>query len=158
MCLFLILNQEWWQTSPHPTTEIGISEIQPQSVLPSALAENILTEIRVAHARIMPVAHLMNNFQGAGNPEEFHFGKTKFVTQEEAAEILFNSFRRPRIQDDGSVQPIIFLGHACTNELEHIGRNFGLDLFQIGSIVRVLDTQTMAKEAGLVSRSIRELL
>jgi hypothetical protein len=76
------LDFEWWEKDPKPTTEIGIAELFTEGQPPSAHAENILTDIQTAHARIMPHAHLLNNFPGAGNREVFHFGTTKLVTVE----------------------------------------------------------------------------
>jgi hypothetical protein len=78
------LDIEWYQHEPNPTIELGISELMTKGQAPTALAENILSNIQVAHARIMPYAHLKNSFPGAGDPNVFEFGTTKFITEEEA--------------------------------------------------------------------------
>jgi hypothetical protein len=144
------LDFEWWEKDPKPTTEIGIAELFTEGQPPSAHAENILTGIQTAHARIMPHAHLLNNFPGAGNREVFHFGTTKFVTVEESKQVLINTFVHPRDGGDGTLQPIILIGHAIENELDHIQRALEVDLRSYGAVVKVIDTQVMAKKAGIV--------
>lgn len=142
------LDMEWWYKNPMLITELGIAELLAKGQAPTIHAENILTGIQVAHARITPHAHLRNNFPGAGDPEKFHFGTSKFVSEEEAKQVLINTFVRPRI-GDGSLQPIILVGHAVENEFEQIQRAFGVDLLSYGSIVKVVDTQKMAQQAGI---------
>jgi hypothetical protein len=143
------LDIEWWQRDPKPTTEIGVAEIMSNGLFPSVHAENILTGIRAAHARIIPHAHLLNNFAGAGDPENFQFGTTKFVTAEEARQVVINTFVRPHHGDKNSLQPIILVGHAVENEFDHIKRAFNVDLRSYGSVVKVIDTQIMAYKAGV---------
>ncbi|KAF2030422.1 hypothetical protein EK21DRAFT_65449 [Setomelanomma holmii] len=140
---------EWWQKEPKPTTEIGVAELMVKGAKPQDHAENILTGIQVAHARNSEHAHLRNKFIGAGDPEKFFFGTTKFVTMEEAKEVISQSFLRPRVGGDGSFQPIILVGHAVDNEFEHIKKIFGVDLRSYGTIVKVIDTQVMAKQANI---------
>jgi hypothetical protein len=140
---------EWWQKEPKPTTEIGIAELTTKGCLPSVHAETILTNIQVAHARIMPHAHLLNHFVGAGDPERFHFGNSKFVTKEESKRIVLDTFVRKSNMFQGTLQPIILIGHAVENEFDHILRSFSVDLRQYGTIVKVIDTQVMARNAGI---------
>jgi hypothetical protein len=115
----------------------------------SVHAENILTGVRVAHARINPHAHLLNSFDGAGDPENSHFGTTKFITAEETKKIIIGTCVRPRHGGDGSLQPIILIGHAVENQFDHTQRAFGVGLRSYGTVVRVVDTQVMAKNAGI---------
>ncbi|KAF2250384.1 hypothetical protein BU26DRAFT_594219 [Trematosphaeria pertusa] len=148
-CAIVCLNLEWWQKEPHPTTEIGIAELHPTGIFPTVHAENILREIRVAHARVMENAHLLNHFHGSGNPDVFHFGTTKFVCIEEARDVLVNTFVRPSA-DGTMLQPIIFLAHDADKKFEHVKEKFGLDLLALGTIVKVIDTQTLARQAGIL--------
>lgn len=116
---------------------------------PTVHAENILSGMRIAHARIMPNAHLLSRNTDADNPEVFHFGTTRFITSDEAKEILINTFVRPRQSDDGSVahQPIILIGNAVQNLLSHINDSLGIDLLHLGTIFKAIDTQALAKDA-----------
>ncbi|KAH6865547.1 hypothetical protein BKA58DRAFT_422871 [Alternaria rosae] len=141
------IDAEWWQKEPKPTTELGIAELMQKGLTPTIHAENILSSIQVPHARIIQNAHLTNRFPGAGDPGNFLFGKTKFVTMEEVKQVLINAFVRPRECGDGSdLQPIILVGHAVENEFEHMQRAFGVDLLSYGTIVKFIDTQLMAPE------------
>ena len=143
------LDIEWYQHEPNPTIELGISELMTKGQAPTVLAENILSSIQVAHARIMPYAHLKNSFPGAGDPDVFEFGTTKFITEEEAKEVLINTFVRPSYSGDGSLQPIILIGHAVESMFDHLERAFDIDLRQYSTIVKVIDTQAMAVVAGI---------
>lgn len=145
------LDIEWWQKEPHPTTEIGVAELMVKHVAPNMHAENILTGIQVAHARIASNAHLRNHFVGAGDPENFHFGTSKFVSVDEAKIVLQNTFLRDRqsFTRGKPIQPIILIGHAVENEFEHIKRALGVDLRSYGSIIKVIDTQQMAQKANI---------
>ncbi|KAJ4378043.1 hypothetical protein N0V83_000873 [Neocucurbitaria cava] len=145
----ICLDAEWYFKDPKPTTEIGIAELTVRGIAPNVHAENILSSIRVDHARIMPHAHLQNTFPGAGDPEAFYFGRTKFVTIPEARQVILNTFVRPRHIDNGELQPIILVGHAVDNDYDHIKEAFGIDLESYGTIVKVIDTQVMAKNANI---------
>jgi hypothetical protein len=151
MAAVVCLDAEWWIKDPKPTTELGISELMAKDLSPTAHAGNIMTHIQTAHARIIPYAHLINKFSNAGNPENFKFGTTKFVTMEEAKQVLIDTFVRPAADDPTNLQPIILIGHAVKNEFDHLQRTFGVDLRSYGTIVKVIDTQLMAQEAGIRS-------
>jgi hypothetical protein len=144
----MCLDAEWWSREPKPRTEIGVSELVLKGVVPDAHAENILISIQSAHARVMQHAHLRNTFHSAEDPENFHFGTTKFVTMEEAKQVLINTFVRPNAT--GALQPVVLIGHAVENEFEHLQQAFGIDLRSYGTIVKVIDTQQMASEAGII--------
>ncbi|KAE8827258.1 hypothetical protein PTNB73_09012 [Pyrenophora teres f. teres] len=145
----IAIDTEWWQKHPNPMTELGISELQNKFILPNIYANNILTGVQTVHARLKPYAHLHNDFPGAGDPEKFELGTTKFVTEEEARQVLVDTFVRPHELDPTNLQPIILVGHAVENEFEHILEAFGVDLLSYGTIVKVIDTQVMAEEAGI---------
>jgi len=142
------LDMEWWYKEPKPMTELGIAELMNKGAAPDTHAENILTGIQVAHARLIEHAHLRNNFTNAGDPENFQFGTSKFVTNDEAKQVLINTFVRPH-PTNGAFQPIILVGHAVENEFEQIQRGFEVDLRSYGTVVKVIDTQLMAKEARI---------
>ncbi|KAF3048660.1 hypothetical protein E8E11_000178 [Didymella keratinophila] len=122
----------------YPTTEFGIAELMVKGLPPTIHCENILNGMRVAHARIIPNAHLLNQYTEAGDPEAFSFGTTKFVSLEEVKKVLINTFIRPGMVggDSGQRQPIILVGHAVENLLEHTKASFGIDLLSLGTIVK----------------------
>ncbi|KAF1941784.1 hypothetical protein EJ02DRAFT_503301 [Clathrospora elynae] len=158
------IDAEWWMREPKPTTELGVAEMMSTGLFPDVHAANILAGIRVAHARTIAHAHLRNNFPGAGDPENFHFGTSKFVTEEELKQVLIDTFVRERPSDRaGNLQPIILVGHVVENEFDHMQSAFGVDLRSYGTIVKVIYTQVMAHEAGIKGPkgpniSLRDLL
>ncbi|KAF2635603.1 hypothetical protein P280DRAFT_493592 [Massarina eburnea CBS 473.64] len=144
----ICLNLEWWQKEPHPTTEIGIAEFFPSTTGPSMHAANHLSNIRIAHARIMPHAHLENQFSGAGKAEDlFYFGTTKYITLSSARDILTNTLLRTNTA--GQKQPIILLLHGAEAKLAHLKNKLGVDVAGLGTVVKILDTQTLAKQANI---------
>jgi hypothetical protein len=149
--VIVCLNLEWWQNDPHPTTEIGIAELHPVGQFATTHAANILSQICVAHARIIEHAHLINQFKGAGNPEEFYFGTTKFVTNLEARQVLVNTFCRLRKDKKGQMQPIILLAHDAESKFEHIKQKMEIDILALNTVVKVIDTQKLADQAGIRS-------
>ncbi|KAF2679757.1 hypothetical protein K458DRAFT_460608 [Lentithecium fluviatile CBS 122367] len=148
--VIVCLNLEWWQKEPHPTTEVGIAELHPMGQFPTTHAENILTQIRVAHARVMEHAHLVNRFKGAGDPEDFHFGISKFVTVQEARLVLVNTFCRLRADRKGQMQPIILLAHDAEGKFTHIKEKLNIDILALNTVVKVIDTQKLAQQAGIM--------
>ncbi|KAJ4988278.1 hypothetical protein SVAN01_06213 [Stagonosporopsis vannaccii] len=114
---------------------------------PTIHAESILQGMRVAHARIIPHAHVLNQYTDFGHPEAFNFGISKFVTLEEAKEALIDTFVRLRQITDSSDthQFIILVGHAAQDMLTHISIAFGLDLLKLRTIVKGVETQNLAK-------------
>ncbi|KAL1646149.1 hypothetical protein SLS61_007959 [Didymella pomorum] len=114
------LNASWWQNPPDPTTEFGIAEFMVKGASPTTHCENIINGIRNAHARVIPNAHLLNQYTEDGDSEAFNFGTTKFVSLEEAKKVLINTFVRPHMR---------------------------IDLVDLGTITKVVDTQNLAKDA-----------
>ncbi|KAI4664202.1 uncharacterized protein J4E79_003704 [Alternaria viburni] len=148
---------EWYEHDDHFITELGISVLDPRSV-PQPFSSSpwgILTSMENYHVRIKPHAHLTNKDLCEGHPDAFQFGSTTFVSVKEAKEMLRSIFTRRDIY--GNLRPIIFVGHAVSNDYEVIKSRFGLDLEEIGTIVATIDTQVLAVEHGLVnpSRKIR---
>ncbi|ORY03760.1 hypothetical protein BCR34DRAFT_544959 [Clohesyomyces aquaticus] len=146
------IDTEWWEKDPKPTTEIGIVELDAsylQRQAPGVHAENILTKMRVSHARVIPYAHLVNRFKGHGDPEQFDFGQTVFATPTELQMMLIQKFSGRLGQYGNSLRPVIFVGHAVKNDFEKLQESFGINLPNIGSIIKVIDTQSLAKEARI---------
>ncbi|KAI4961167.1 hypothetical protein J4E86_000193 [Alternaria arbusti] len=148
---------EWYEHDDHFITELGISVLNPRSV-PQTFSSSpwgILTSMENYHVRIKPHAHLTNKDLCEGHPDAFQFGSTTFVSVKEAKEMLRSVFTRRDIY--GNLRPIIFVGHAVSNDYEVIKSRFGLDLEELGTIVATIDTQVLAVEHGLVnpSRKIR---
>ncbi|KAF2713760.1 hypothetical protein K504DRAFT_370187 [Pleomassaria siparia CBS 279.74] len=152
----IALTSAWWEKEPHPMTEIGVAEL-PLPVLPFegygdmlfSHIDSLLLRLNSTHARIKPNAHLVNHFPGAGNVEKFNFGHTVFTDVGEARQGLFDIIVRP--YEDGTLRPVVLLGHAVHNHMDRLKTALGIDLLSLGCIVRVLDTQEMAKDRHIVA-------
>ncbi|KAI4941349.1 hypothetical protein J4E91_010794 [Alternaria rosae] len=146
---------EWYEHDDHFITELGISVLDPRSVPQPITASpwSILTSMENYHVRIKPHAHLTNKDLCEGHPDAFQFGSTTFVSVNEAKEMLRNLFTRRDVY--GNLRPVIFVGHAVSNDYEAIKSRFGLDLEELGTIVATIDTQVLAVEHGLVNPSRR---
>jgi hypothetical protein len=99
------------------------------------------------HVRIKPNAHLVNSELCEGHPEEFQFGRTSFVNVVQARDLLRYAFARTDAA--GNSRPIIFIGHAVSNDIEKLATHFNFDIGALGNVVATLDTQVMAAELGL---------
>jgi hypothetical protein len=135
---------------PKPTTELWIAKLIEMGLTLTIHAKSILSSIQVAHVRIISHADVKENFPGAGDTEGFYFGLTKFITLEEAKQVLINTFVRPRESgNETNLQPVILVGHTVENEFEHLQCAFGVNLCNDGTIVKVIDTQLMAQELNI---------
>ena len=146
------LDTEWWEKPPHPITELGFSVLRTRGLKalgPGPDATNILSKIEVYHARIRPYAHLMNHSYHHGDPENFLFGTTKFVTAIEARNLLLQMFRWPVSANSNELLPVVLLGHDIGNDMNMIQQHFGIDLSRY--IAKSIDTQVLALEAWIPS-------
>ncbi|KAF2796915.1 hypothetical protein K505DRAFT_236610 [Melanomma pulvis-pyrius CBS 109.77] len=153
----IALTAAWWEKEPHSVTELGIAEL-PLPVPYDGTGdfdhavfekiEGIFMQVKAIHARIKPNAHLFNKFPGSGNPDKFNFGRTVFVNIEEARQGLLSILCRPGIQGPG-FQPVVLVGHAIHNHIARINEAFKLDILSLGSVIKVLDTQSLAKDVGI---------
>jgi DNA polymerase III epsilon subunit-like protein len=148
---------EWYEHDDHFITELGMSVLDPRSIpqQTSSSPWSILSSMENYHVRIKPHAHLTNKDLCSGHADAFQFGSTTFVDVDEAKAMLHDLFTRRDAY--GNLRPVIFVGHAVSNDYEVIKSRFGLDLEELGTIVATIDTQVLAVEHGLVnpSRKIR---
>ena len=152
--LLIGLDAEWWEKEPKPLTELGVAQLQPSAAIPygtvGAHAENIFKGLSVMHARVKEYAHLRNRFRGAGDPEIFHFGTSTFIDVSAVGSMLTDIFLpSPSLDHIDNIKPVIFIGHAVDSDFEKIQEACGVDLLACGSIVKVIDTQVLAKENNI---------
>lgn len=155
--VIVALDTEWFQDQPQALTEIGIAELDwkhPNCNVYAnapgghyAHAAEKLGGIEVQHYRVIEFAHLSNSFKGCGDPEGFQFGTTEYVGRFTVPDLLTATFQR--YLPHGRFRPVIFLGHAIANDFAHLQNATGVDLMSYGTIVSILDTQTLALEAGI---------
>lgn len=144
-CIFRAIDLEWFESGPQRITEIGIAELDLLGTATKPIIK--IQNMRVHHMRLKDTAHLVNGLKCKGHPEEFSFGKTTFVNNNEANEALKDIFnRRDR---SGNLQPIVLIGHAVDNDIDILRGKFNFDLAALGNVIMVLDTQVMASELGM---------
>ncbi|KAF1850064.1 uncharacterized protein K460DRAFT_350171 [Cucurbitaria berberidis CBS 394.84] len=143
------LDVEWYEHNPEYITELGVSVLDPMFINDWSSLWEVLRMIVNHHVRIKPNAHMVNSELCHGYPEKYQFGKTTFVSTEEAASMLRHLFTR--FNSFGQRRPVIFLGHAVDNDTKMIKERFGFDIDSLDVVVATLDTQILAVEAGLAT-------
>ncbi|PVH98213.1 hypothetical protein DM02DRAFT_531583 [Periconia macrospinosa] len=147
-CAVVCIDLEWWQEEPHSTTEVGISELTPLSTaFPLPHAANHLENVRVGHVRIKEHAHLLNKFDGAGNPNNFEFGRSKFVALDDAKRLIHETLNRRNVA--GQYQPIILIMHDHKSKLVHLKDVMGLGTSLMRNVVKIIDTQDLTLQEKL---------
>jgi hypothetical protein len=144
------LDTEWWERDSTLLTELGISIIDVRNIRSHFRPWDILKLMQVYHVRIQENAHKLNKGFCKGEPDKFQFGKTRFMSKAEAAVVLVEVFTPKNA--DGTLRPVIFLGHAVSNDSIQIKNTMGVDMHAIGSIVRKIDTQKIATNAQVFGR------
>ncbi|KAF2117339.1 hypothetical protein BDV96DRAFT_490450, partial [Lophiotrema nucula] len=140
-------------------TEIGLAafdsrDMQHFAANPGPHAEKMLKQIYFYHFRILPNTHMVNRTWCVGVPENNRFGVTLFTTHEETKGMMKQSFNWPVDEADplkGNC-PVIFLGHAGHGDLQRLRDALGFDAS--GTVVRIIDTQVMARGLGLHHQQI----
>ncbi|ORY10116.1 hypothetical protein BCR34DRAFT_602335 [Clohesyomyces aquaticus] len=140
---------EWFERGNNDITEIGLAILDTARLPATDHVFKILECMEFSHFRLKKTAHMVNTHLCKSRPDKFQYGTTKFVSQLDATHLLFDAFthRRP----DGTNRPVVFVGHAVENDLKVLKQHFSLDLEQLDVVVATLDTQVLAREAGIPS-------
>lgn len=142
------LDAEWWEKEPHHITELGFSFLRTGELAgmePGPHGVNFLSKIKFFHVRIQPFSHLVNRQYTPGDPEQFHFGSSRFVSLVEARTLLADFFLHPpMVPNTNRKFPIVLLGHDVGNDVEKMRQHFGVDIGQ--NLTAVIDSQKMAEE------------
>ncbi|KAF2870039.1 hypothetical protein BDV95DRAFT_595609 [Massariosphaeria phaeospora] len=137
-------------------TEVGLvsfsgNDTRPLISRPTAHAENILQQCYFYHFRILANAHCVNRTFCKGEPENNHFGHTRFVTESQLKDVLDDAFGWPidPAKPELGFCPVVFLGHAISNDLSMLNRAVGFNSSSLGTVVATIDTQDIANENGI---------
>jgi hypothetical protein len=153
--LVIGLDVEWWEREPKPIIDIGLVELLVDPKLRPRLshrphAEEVIEKILGAHIRIMETAHLFNTSARAGISEIYHFGTSLFAPADTITETLKRVFKRAAGGDGTKrLRPVILVGHAAGEGLEKLKTEYGVDVLEFGTIVKVVDTQHFARESNI---------
>lgn len=148
--VFVGLDTEWYERGTKDITELGFSILDTLQLPPDAARSswNVLKYMRVYHARIKENAHMVNTKLCPGRPDMFHFGETRFVSFDEARDLLLQTFTYQKANGNGN-RPIIFVGHSVSNDVQMMKDQFDVDLNALGVIVATIDTQVLAQEVNV---------
>jgi hypothetical protein len=151
--VFVGLDAEWFERGSGDITELGFAILDSRDLATSLYKQEgvwgALKHMQVQHIRLQETAHQVNTQLCPGRPDKFAFGETRFVRREEVRDVLQNAFLYPIDEYGSGYRPVVFLGHAVTNDIEILKKHFGIDLNELGTIVSTLDTQILAQEAKL---------
>lgn len=150
------LDCENWERNQTILTEIGITaanstELRAGCNNRGASRENLLKQLYFYHYRMIPHAHLRNNRYCYGDPTANRFGQTRFVNVDEARDALEQIFNWPLdpSQPELGLCPVIFIGHAVSNDVLILRRTLAVETRAFDAIVMTIDTQILAQEVGL---------
>lgn len=135
--ILLAVDCEAHENPPNPITEIGIAVLDPMNFIPTSPnpeAKSWHPHIRARHFRTVEYSHLINHRFCTGNPSDFKFGTSEFVSVRLIAETLNSVFRelRPR--------PVVLVGHGLPSDLAYLST---LAFDPRTWVVGMLDTQAL---------------
>jgi hypothetical protein len=154
--VFVGLDLEWFEFQPAPITEIGLTVLKGEDLKEYKTGEPILellSKIKVYHSRVIENAHFCNRNLAPTAASKFRFGETRWVTIAEGKDILRGTFGQCHITPkDKQViyTPVILLGHGLSEDIRNLRMQWDLDLPGTDNVVYTLETNPLAKEAGVL--------
>lgn len=132
------IDTEWYESNPRQVTELGIAGVSVYNARFgfSSKFTDVLATMEVNHLRIKENAHKVNGRRCQGHPEDFGFGATGFVTEEEGRGVLHTSLMQ---WNNEYLRPIILVGHAVDNDAHEFRDHLGINLDDY-PILMTLDT------------------
>ncbi|ORY10102.1 hypothetical protein BCR34DRAFT_615379 [Clohesyomyces aquaticus] len=134
----------------HDTNDICESSIR-------GYTEIVVNAKHPTHFRVCEYGHLLNQRYVHHRPDDFQYGKTKWVTQKQAPnvlrEVLYRKINPSFPNTKAPNGPIVVLGHKISTTIRNLKENYQFNLREMPHIVAVLDTQSMARTAGKAGTS-----
>ena len=141
--VFVSVDVEAWEKSPHPITEIGVSTLDTadlEGVAPGEGGVSWLALIKARHFRISEHLDKVNCEHLVGCPERFEFGASEIISTAVADEKLDECFT---IEYDklGFFGPrrVVFVGHDGEADIKFL-RRVGYDVQKLPQLHDKLDT------------------
>jgi hypothetical protein len=159
--IVVCIDTEHWTLNSDEMTELGVGTIATQDVLSLSRSqnigehgENLMRQAQFYLFRLKEKVHLKTSNENSRGPLGNRFGQARFASFSEMRTILKNEFFvKPIVGEQSLVNyhhPIIVLGHALGHDTDHLnGKDLGFDVSTIGTIVRYIDTQEIAKQCGV---------
>lgn len=160
--VFVCVDVEAYERAQHKITEIGIATLDTRELIgltPGADGVEWSKKIRARHFRISEYRHLVNRDFVHGCPEKFRFGKSTFVSLQEAAQHIADCFHAPFGAHDSNGagtaytlaadqhgaeerRNVVILGHATAGDIRYL-QKLGFDPTKVENIIEALDTAVM---------------
>jgi hypothetical protein len=154
-------DMEWYSEwrkdlGPAPPTELGFAVIYGEEVIkfvddPTGSLEDLFAYIRAFHVRVIERCHMINPLNGcADNTEEnFLFGTTCFLTEEQAKAVIPGMFNESTYQTAGERCPLILIGQGFYDDIKLVKKNYGIDIHKT-DVVDMIQARYVALDAGIV--------
>jgi hypothetical protein len=155
----LCFDTEHYTLNSDEMTEIGVTILHTQDVLPNARAgnygdhgDNLMRQIKFHLLRLREKSHLPTTNTQSRGPAGNRFGYERFVTFEQARALLRQLLVQPITGINGLQGyncPIVVLGHSIAHDRDHLyGKDLALNLDAIGTPIRYIDTQEIVRNNG----------
>ncbi|KAI8931703.1 hypothetical protein NX059_011348 [Plenodomus lindquistii] len=151
------LDCEHWSDNTDEMTEIGVVHFtmgemakitKPEGRVADLgnHGEYMLRAMKVNPLRIKENSHLVSGYAKTRGAAGNRFGEWRFTSFGEAREILRQVFEQ--LSEYGNCKrPVVLLGHDVVHDRNNLkGKQINFDLEALGTVVRVIDTQVMARE------------
>lgn len=150
--LLVTIDCEHYTLNSDEMTEIGIGFIKTEEAARVSQeeaygdhGENLMKLAQFHLLRLVEKSHLPTTNVKSKGPEGNRFGGSRFVTFNEAREILHDIMVQPIIginELEGFNRPVIMLGHSLKNDRRHFkGKDLAFDVDTLGTVIREIDTQ-----------------
>lgn len=160
--ILVCFDVEQFEHHPRMVTEVGLatfsrSDAREFTQNPGPHGADMLSTIYPYFCRMIDAAQFVNGTFVKGpkpDPEANRFGQTHFVTKGEMKQALEAVFTFPVDAADASKGfcPVVCLGHDVGGDFKMLKQKLDFYVEELGTVVKVIDTQTMAHEAGIPSR------
>jgi hypothetical protein len=174
--VLIAIDVESYEHAHNIITEVGIAILDTRDIVdlpPGDYGQNWFSKIKAQHLRIKEHENCINRTYVSGCPDRFNFGKSLFVSLDNAPRIvqeLFNvsSFSQPATMSKGETlpagsqatsRPVILVGHDPDGDIKYL-EVLGYNVYMHPSLREVLDTQQIyqALKAGANAPSLGNLL
>ena len=148
----MAIDVECYEHPPRSLTELGVAILDTRHIKgaePGFMGQDLFDFFYFYHFRMKENAHMINRTWVSSAPENFDFGKTRWLNQDQAKPFLADCFQTRVSEDSDEFVPVLFLGHAMHGDEDLLRTHFGVNVDDYGSIIAKVDTQKMARELRL---------
>jgi hypothetical protein len=159
--VFLSFDMEWYsewrkELGSAPPTELEFAVIYGEDIIkfvdhPDATLEDLLAQIRAFHVRVIERCHMINRLSGCtdNTEENFVFGTTCYLTEDQVKTVVENMFREGTYQTDDERRPLILIGQGFYDDIKLVKKNYSIDIHKT-DIVDLIQARYVALDAGIV--------